>query len=284
VPVVSRFVRYAPKAVRYLVTAVADNLPYARRLVVTAPLTGADGGDGGDYTLAVSGATTTDRGTVKLAGQLGGTADLPEVHGLCVNDGSTATLLAMGGVADGEVLARDGTSIVGASVPSTSRLVSTSGGLTGGGDLSANRTLSITAFTGFLSKDHDPGTLTWAPDEVKVHVTYDVGTDGAFLPFAARVPATVDAALATEVVLELDDGTTRIVTNTNTATPSDQNFQGLLTQLAGSVAEAARSNGRVVRKIHFRTRNTTGATVSSIDLGEFRIRAFALPRGGGSAL
>lgn len=101
-PPVSRFVRYAPKVARYLVTAIADNLPNARRLVFTAPLSGADGGDGGDYTVTIDPATDSTRGALKLAGQLGGTADAPDVRGITV----TGAALTLGAVADGQARAQ----------------------------------------------------------------------------------------------------------------------------------------------------------------------------------
>lgn len=103
----SRFVRYAPKAANYLVTALSDALPKARRLLFAAPLSAADGGDGGSYTVSIGGATASTRGAVKLAGQLGGTADSPDVRGLRVLDSGSPTFLALGEVQDGEVLARN---------------------------------------------------------------------------------------------------------------------------------------------------------------------------------
>lgn len=109
----SRFVRYAPKAARFLLTTIADNLPNARRLLFSAPLSTVDGGDGGDYTVSVDAATADARGVVKLAGQLGGTADSPDVRGVRVLVGGSPTLLAIGEVADGQVLARSGSGLVG---------------------------------------------------------------------------------------------------------------------------------------------------------------------------
>lgn len=109
----SRFVRYAPKAARFLLTTLADNLPKARRLVLSAPLTGTDGGDGADFTVAVSGATSGARGVVKLAGHLGGSADAPDVRGVRVLDATLPVLLALGEVQDGEALVRSGAEVVG---------------------------------------------------------------------------------------------------------------------------------------------------------------------------
>ena len=111
-----RFFKYAPKAARFLLTALADHLPGARRLVVAAPLASDDGGAEADFTLSVDGATTSLRGVLKLAGQLGGTADSPRVTGLQVSDGGSDVALSAGGVADGQALVRSGTTLVGQAV------------------------------------------------------------------------------------------------------------------------------------------------------------------------
>lgn len=59
-----------------------------------------------------AGAAPTWGDRVQLAGQLGGTTAVPDVRGLRTTTGPT--LLAMGAVADGEILTRSGSSIVGA--------------------------------------------------------------------------------------------------------------------------------------------------------------------------
>lgn len=56
-------------------------------------------------------ATASARGIVKLTGQLGGTADLPDVRGLRETGGPT--LLTIGPVPDGYLLKRSGTTIIG---------------------------------------------------------------------------------------------------------------------------------------------------------------------------
>lgn len=62
------------------------------------------------------GAASGARGIIKLAGQLGGTADLPDVRGLRETGGPT--LLTIGSVPDGYILKRSGSSVVGVSVGS----------------------------------------------------------------------------------------------------------------------------------------------------------------------
>lgn len=537
----ARFVRYAPKSGKFVLVAHDPNLPKGRKLVVSAPIAAADGGNGGDYTLSIAGATTSARGVVKLAGQLAGSADAPEVSGLRVLDGGSPQLLALGEVQDGEALVRAGTGVAGVAVvpsaggamtgdlamggnritglasgsapgdaatygqltsllngldwqgsvldaasgppgspapgdrylvvatasgpwtgheekiaqwsgtawtfavpnkgytvhvealgqdllyngahpagtwvnlgasvdhaallnlgtgdphpqyqllaqreaaggyaglggdnlpirptkgvrtggdpgspapgevwivgtelkfrndtgtPATefverqarrnqangyagldgggrvaatqapaksvystggdqalapadvgavapSRSVGTGQGLAGGGDLSANRTISIAAFTGLVARDHDPAQASWTANETKVHVTYDAGPDGVLLPAALRLPATVDVALATEVVFEFHDATTKVITNSSLALTLDDTMQGLADALMGGIGGAEQNNGRSVRKITFRTRNTTGNAVNNVDIGIFRVRAYAFPRGAGGAL
>lgn len=114
--------RLAPATARFLLAALSDHLPFARRLIFGAPLSAADGGDGGDYTVTVSGATHDSRGVVKLNGQLGGAADAPDVRGLRITggDGSEGPqLLTIGAVKTMEALIRDGAAIVSAPVLGT---------------------------------------------------------------------------------------------------------------------------------------------------------------------
>jgi hypothetical protein len=63
-------------------------------------------------TLSGIDASATQKGHLKLANQLGGTAALPTVTGLTETSGPTA--LALGAVADGQFLKRSGSSIIGA--------------------------------------------------------------------------------------------------------------------------------------------------------------------------
>jgi hypothetical protein len=539
VPLVSRFVRYAPKAATFLVFAHEDNLPRARRLLVIAPLASTDGGEGGNLTITVAGASASARGAIKLAGQLGGTADAPDVRGVRVLDATVPVLLAFGEVQDGEALVRSGAGVVGVPVvpqgggtmsgnlamdgnkvtglangsapgdaapygqmvsmlngldwqqsvldrdlaappgspatkdrylvagsasgawsghtadiaewngsawaftgpnkgmtihvedegvdlnyngtawvnigasvdhnsllnlsagnphtqyqlgsakdqnngyagldgagfvtkptkvvravndpgspavgevwikgadlkfqdnqgapatqvvervarrnqangyagldgggrvaaaqapikatyaaggdqglvpadigaPPAGRSVATGAGLSGGGDLTADRTIAIAAFSGVLSKDFDPGSLSWTASEVKVHQTYDVGADGQLVPVAVRLPATVNTSLRTEVVFEFDDTSNRIVTNAADAAVLDLDAQGIALAIMGDLGSAASANGRRLRKIKIQTRNNDNLNpVNNVDVGIFRVRAWATPRGGGMAL
>lgn len=62
------------------------------------------------------GAASGARGIVKLAGQLGGTADLPDVRGIRETGGPT--LLTLGVVPDGCLFKRSGSTVIGVSVSS----------------------------------------------------------------------------------------------------------------------------------------------------------------------
>lgn len=538
---VDRFVRYAPKLAQFVVTALDENLPRARRLLFGAPLRATDGGPGGDLLVGVDEATPTAAGVVRLSGQLGGTAQSPDVRGLRVLDGGSPVLLALGQAADGSALVRDGGSVVGVPVvrragdtmtgdlgmaghrvrglvngvlsddaatygqvtallngldwqasvldgiptppgnpatgdrylvvatatgawagheekiaqwsgsgwtlvvpnkgftlhneatgqdltytgahpagswvnigasvdhasllnlaagdphpqyqlaagreqangyaglgsdtlpirpskgvrtggdptapgpgevwlvgtelkfrtdsgsPTTElverqarrnaangyagldgggrvgpaqapakatyatggdqalspadigavpsgRTVATGTGLSGGGDLSANRTLAIAAFGGLVAKDHDPATASWSANEVKTLFTIDAGADGQLLVVGVRLPATVDVALRTEAVFELDNGAQVILENTSSSVTLDSEGPALGYVLMGNLANAAQNNGRGVRKVLFRGRNTTGNPVNNVDLGVFRLRAWCAPRGAGGAL
>src|SRR5690242_7072978 len=77
------------------------NVPSSRRIDTTAPLTGG-GTLAADRTLAVSGATTSSRGVVALAGDLAGTADAPTVPGLA------GKLSLSGGTLTGTLTLSDG--------------------------------------------------------------------------------------------------------------------------------------------------------------------------------
>lgn len=173
---------------------------------------------------------------------------------------------------------------IGAVAPG--RTITAGRGLSGSGDLSADRTIEIPAFTGLLSRDYNPAEASWTAYETKVHVTYDIGADGMIVPTGLRLPATVNSALETEVVFEFhtESSGTVALTNTNTATTLDGTMQAIADGLMGAVSGAEQNNGKTIRKVIFQTRNTTGDAVTDVDLGPFRIRAYTFPRGAGGAL
>lgn len=117
--------------------AQAGAAPTSRTISTTAPMTG--GGDlSADRTIAISAATTSDPGSMSAA-------DKTKLDGV-------------------EALAdvTDATNVAAAGAVMTTRTVSTTAPLTGGGDLSANRTLAISAATGSV-----PGSMS-AADKTKL--------------------------------------------------------------------------------------------------------------------
>ncbi len=169
------------------------------------------------------------------------------------------------------------------SVVTTGRQVTAGAGLVGGGDLSADRTLGIAAFSGVLSKELASAAYSFSANQILTHVVYDAGADGQILPTAVRLPARVDAALETRLLIVFDDNSTALVFN-NTNSPMDTNFQGLANITAGDLTTGTANNGRSVRKLAFETRNTTGGSIGPTTIGPFRVRGIVFPRGGGSAL
>lgn len=99
-----------------LSTAVAAKVPLTRAINTSTGLSGG-GALSGDLTLTATDATTGARGIVQLAGDLAGTATAPTVPGLT---GKTPT----------------------------SRVLAAGTGLTGGGDLTADRTFTVSYGTG----------------------------------------------------------------------------------------------------------------------------------------
>ena len=152
----------AESGVTNLTSDLAAKAPAARSIATTPPLTG--GGDlSADRTLAVSDATTGAKGVVQLAGDLAGTAASPVLATIGSATGPlgtasrtpTVTIDAKGrvtalsdqAIAIGESQVASLTSDLAAKAPSA-RSIATTAPLTGGGDLSADRTLGITDFVG----------------------------------------------------------------------------------------------------------------------------------------
>lgn len=168
-------------------------------------------------------------------------------------------------------------------VPDT-RSVTTTGGLTGGGALSADRSLSIAGFAGAVAKDHDPATSTWTSEETKIHLTIDAGENTMLLPMLVRLPPCVDAALVTEVVLVMSDSSvTNAVSNTSTTTAVEIGMEDLTKLALGHLGVDGTHDTKRIQKVRFQTRNTTTGTVADKDIGHFRLRAWAFPKGGGAS-
>ncbi len=169
--------------------------------------------------------------------------------------------------------------------PPTGRAIATGAGLAGGGDLTADRTLKIAAFTGLVTKDADPTTTSYASGITNIPgATVDVGADGTLLPMHIRLPPAVDnTKLNTEVVLVFSDTSSVLLVNTNNGSPADFDMLGLADIMMGGLGAGATNNGKHLQKIVTQVHNITGSSFSA-DIGPFRVRAYAVPCGAGSAL
>ncbi len=165
------------------------------------------------------------------------------------------------------------------------RTVATGGGMTGGGDLSADRTVSIAAFTGLVSKDADPASTAYASGVTVISgASVDVGADGTLFPVHIRLPPAVDnTKLNIEVALTFSDNSTAFLLNTNNGASADFDLVTIADIMMGSLGASASNNGKRLQKITAQVHNITGSTFTA-DVGVFRVRAFALPRGIGTAL
>ena len=168
----------------------------------------------------------------------------------------------------------------------TGRQVSPGTGLAGGGDLSADRTLSIASFTGLVSKDALPsGGISYASGiTVLMDASVDVGADGLLVPMHIRLPPAVDnTKLNMEVVLVFADTSSVMLVNTDNGSPADFDVLGLADAMMGNLASSASNSGKRLRKIVSQVHNITGNPFTA-SVAAFRVRAYALPAGAGSPL
>ncbi len=166
------------------------------------------------------------------------------------------------------------------------RQVSAGTGLAGGGNLAADRTLSIASFTGLVSKDALPagGTSYAAGITVLTDASVDVGADGLLVPMHIRLPPAVDnTKLNMEVVLVFADNSSVTLVNTNNGSPADFDVLGLADTMMGNLDSGASNSGKRLRKIVPQVRNITGNPFTA-SVAAFRVRAYALPAGAGSPL
>lgn len=172
------------------------------------------------------------------------------------------------------------------SVVVTGRQVVTGTGLGGGGDLSADRTLSIASFTGLVSKDAVPAGGTSYPSGITVlsDASVDVGADGMLIPMHIRLPPAVDnTKLNMEVVLVFSDNSTVTLVNTNNGSNADFDVVGIADTMMGNLGSSAANSGKRLRKVTSQVHNITGSSFTA-SVAAFRVRAYALPAGAGSPL
>ena len=168
----------------------------------------------------------------------------------------------------------------------TGRQVSPGTGLAGGGDLSADRTLSIASFTGLVSKDalQAGGTSYASGITVLTDASVDVGADGLLVPMHIRLPPAVDnTKLNMEVVLVFADNSSVMLVNTDNGSPADFDVLGLADAMMGNLGSSASNSGKRLRKIVSQVHNITGNPFTT-SVAAFRVRAYALPAGAGNPL
>lgn len=167
----------------------------------------------------------------------------------------------------------------------STRQVATGKGLTGGGDLSADRTVTIAAFGGLLAADFDPDAQLYVKNAVTTIKTFDVGADGQLIPTGFQLPAADGGGLLRpQIAFELDNGAVVTVNNNNVGATLQNHLQGISNTLMGDAfaGVAAQNGGRAVRKVRFEVNNTDVVNDYNVDLGTFRIRAYCLPLGAGA--
>lgn len=172
------------------------------------------------------------------------------------------------------------------SVVVTGRQVATGTGLGGGGDLSADRTLSIASFTGLVSKDAVPagGTSYASGVTVLSDASVDVGADGMLIPMHIRLPPAVDnTKLNMEVVLVFSDNSSVMLVNTNNGSSADFDVVGIADTMMGNLGSSSANSGKRLRKVTSQVHNITGSSFTA-SVAAFRVRAYALPAGAGSPL
>lgn len=126
------------------------------------------GGDHNSATVAAFNAKISDGDFVKLAGQLGGTAALPDVRGIRETGGPT--LLTVGAIAAGQFLQRVGATIVGAAAPGAALPYEYLSGY----EVSFNTTVLVNIAAGAARNDANDGDIVDATG-----FTVNIATTGA---------------------------------------------------------------------------------------------------------
>lgn len=164
----------------------------------------------------------------------------------------------------------------------TSRALATGTGLTGGGDLSSDRTISIAGYTGLVAQDYDPGSQSYGANSTTTVRTISVGASALWLG-GCTVPAPVTTGINTILAVTLSDNSVVEIQRVTTGALVAVNAQTCNDRIYGNatVQQAARNNGLYVKNIMFQVANTTGSPIT-VDVGSFYVRAHAYPVGGGS--
>jgi len=186
-------------------------------------------------------------------------------------------------VSNGNGAGGDPTIDVGSAIVQTTRAVATGQGLTGGGDLSTNRTVSIASFSGLLAQDFDPTSRTYTKNTITTLKSYDVGVNGHIVLTGLALPARGNAALKTRLLVKYSNNTVDFIENATDQALTDT-MQGLANFLMGDAASGvnAKNNGKRVQSVSFEVQNTDTNNDVTADIGVFRVRGYVFPAGGGS--
>lgn len=141
------------------------------------------------------------------------------------------------------------------------------------------RTIYPQDFCGFVAKDQDPGSVTYAVG-LTLLAAYDVGVSAQLFLLRLNLPAQVIADCFARITIEFHDGT-KVDIDNNTAGAVEKLMQELVTDLMGADG-AAINNGNSIRKVSFQVQNDLGAPQAG-DFGNFGIRALAVSKASGEA-
>ena len=186
---------------------------------------------------------------------------------------------------DAASLAMGAAETASAKVPTT-RNVSTGTGLSGGGALSGDRTISIAAFGGVVSKSLDPGSREYLRNSTTVLWTIDAGSGGQIVPTGAQLPIALAAGkIKPQIAFVFQDGTSVSRNNPNTGAAQGYTMQDIWNAILNDAAAgqpASPHDGKFVKQIRFEVVNTDLGVDTTIDVGTFRVNAIVHPIGGGS--
>lgn len=173
---------------------------------------------------------------------------------------------------------------IAARVPESRRVLPGTG-VSGGGPLEEDVTVSIASFTGLISKSVNPPSQLYPKGTVTTIAVYDVGDGGMLIPIAFQLPAAAAAgALRPQIAFQFSDGTVAVRFNNNTGGTMGDGIQGCANILMNDAqaGQPALNDGKRVRKIKFEVHNSDAVNDQTADLGMFRVNAYAVPRGGGT--
>lgn len=165
-----------------------------------------------------------------------------------------------------------------------SRTVATQKGLSGGGDLSGNRTLQIAAPAGLLSVSFDPDSQQYNRNFITTLKTYDTnGLDAHIIITSLRLPPRGNANLKTRILFKFSDNSSVSMENASDGN-FDQNAQQIVNFLTGDPAagQGPFNNGKFVKSVAFEVQNIDANNDYTVDLAAFHIRGYAIPCGGGT--